>query len=274
LQSEVQYRSLKEVTMSTYSQFDHPSILQYLFYPRPEEGPSITGNSIIELSIPVEQNITIGGKLFIADRKAPLILFFHGNGEIVADYDDLGPLFSRLGINFMPVDYRGYGRSGGSPSVSSMMKDCHTIYDFCTGWMSENGFNGKIIVMGRSLGSASALELVSGHGGSIDALIIDSGFAYALPLLRIIGADPDRLGITEEDGFRNTEKIRQFRGPTLIIHAEFDHIIPYSDGVALFESSPAEKKKMLAIPGANHNTIFMHRLNEYINAVRELALSL
>ena len=84
------------------------------------------------------------------------------------------------------------GRSGGSPSVSSMMKDCHTIYDFCTGWMSENGFNGKIIVMGRSLGSASATELVSGHGGSIDALIIDSGFALCLAASPYHRADPDR----------------------------------------------------------------------------------
>jgi pimeloyl-ACP methyl ester carboxylesterase len=260
--------------MSNYSQFDHPSILRYLFYPRPEEGPSITGENIIELSIPVEQNIAIGGKLFIADRKAPSILFFHGNGEIVADCDDLGPLFSRLGINFMPVDYRGYGRSGGSPSVSSMMKDCHTIHEYCTGWMGDNGFNGKFIIMGRSLGSASALELAAAHGSNIDALIIDSGFAYALPLLRIIGADPDQLGMSEEEGFRNIDKIGQFRGPTLIIHAECDHIIPYSDGVTLFESSPAEQKKMLTIPDANHNTIFMHGLKEYLNAVRELALSL
>lgn len=260
--------------MSNYAQYDHPSILKHLFYPRSEEGPSLSGENIIELSIPVEQNVIIGGKLFIADRKAPSILFFHGNGEIVADYDDLGPLFARMGINFIPVDYRGYGRSGGSPGVSSMMKDCHTIFDYCTAWLGDRGFSGKLIIMGRSLGSASALELASAHDGRIDALIIDSGFSYALPLLRLVGADPDLLGLSEEDGFRNVDKIRQFRGPTLVIHAELDHIIPYSDGVKLFESSPAEKKTMLTIPRANHNTIFMQGLNEYLNAVGELAQTL
>jgi pimeloyl-ACP methyl ester carboxylesterase len=260
--------------MSNFERFDHPSILSCLFYPRPEDGPSLRGENIMELSIPVERDVAIGGKVFIADRQAPSILFFHGNGEIVADYDDLGPLFARMGVNFMPVDYRGYGRSGGSPSVSSMMKDCHTIYEFCTGWLADGGFSSKFIIMGRSLGSASALELASSYASRIDALIIDSGFAYALPLLRLIGADPDRLGLDEEEGFRNTDKISQFRGPTLVIHAELDQIIPYNDGVTLFESSPAERKTLLTIPRANHNTIFMHGLNEYLNAVRELAHAL
>lgn len=260
--------------MSNYSQFDHPSILPYLFYPRPEDGTSLSGEGIIELSIPVEQNISIGGKLFIAGKKAPSILFFHGNGEIAADYDDLGPLVTRMGINFIPVDYRGYGRSGGSPSVSSMMKDCHAIFNYSTGWLHDNGFGGAFIVMGRSLGSASALELASSYSGRINGLIIESGFAYVLPLLRIIGADPDKLGLSENEGFRNIDKIRQFRGPTLIIHAEFDHIIPYSDGTTLYESSPAEQKKMLTIRGANHNTIFMYGLKEYLDSVNDLAQSL
>jgi pimeloyl-ACP methyl ester carboxylesterase len=260
--------------MSNYAHFDHPSILQYLFYPRPEDGTSLTGDGIIELSIPVEHDIAIGGKLFIADREAPSILFFHGNGEIVSDYDDLGPLFARAGINFIPVDYRGYGRSGGSPSVSTMMKDCHLIFEYCTAWLHNDGFTGRFIIMGRSLGSASALEIASVYGGRIDALIIDSGFAYALPLLRLIGADPGRLGLREEEGFRNIDKIRQFRGPTLVIHAERDQIIPHSDGVTLYESSPAGRKKMLTIPRADHNTIFMYGLAEYLNAVGELARTL
>ncbi len=257
--------------MSYNSKFDHPSISSFLFYPRPEEAQSLTGDNIVELSIPVEPGIIIGGKLFIAAKQAPSIIFFHGNGEIVIDYDDLGPLYVNLGINFIPVDYRGYGRSGGNPSVSSMMKDCHAIFDYIRQWLSDEGFQGKLIIMGRSLGSASALELAVNRQNVIDALIIDSGFAYALPLLRIIGIDPDSLGLSEEEGFENLKKIRQFRKPTLIIHAEKDHIIPYSDGRALFDSSPVEQKQMVTIPEANHNTIFMYGLQQYLTAIRKLA---
>ncbi len=257
--------------MSDYSRFDHPAITSFLFFPRPEETRSLTGENIIELFIPVEPDIAIGAKIFIAGKNMPSILFFHGNGEIVIDYDDLGPLYTNLGMNFIPVDYRGYGRSGGNPSVSSMMKDCHTIFDYMLQWLKDNAFQGKFIIMGRSLGSASALELASTRSNSIDGLVIDSGFAYAMPLLRIIGIDPDRLGLHEDEGFRNIDKIRQFRKPTLIIHAEKDHIIPYGDGCTLFDSSPAEQKHMVNIKEANHNTIFMYGLKEYLTAVRQLA---
>ncbi len=256
--------------MSDYSSFDHPAIASFLFYPRPEETRSLVGENISELSIPVERDIAVGGKIFISGKKAPSILFFHGNGEIVIDYDDLGPLYTNLGMNFIPVDYRGYGRSGGNPSVSDMMKDCQTIFDYMRQWLKDNDFHGKLIIMGRSLGSASALELASTRQDDIDGLIIDSGFAFAIPLLRIIGIDPDRLGLHEEEGFRNSEKIKQFRKPTLIIHAEKDHIIPYSDACTLFDSSPAEQKHMVTIKEANHNTIFMYGLKEYLTAVRQL----
>jgi pimeloyl-ACP methyl ester carboxylesterase len=257
--------------MSDYSRFDHPAIASFLFYPRPEETVSLAGENISELSIPVEPDIAIGGKIFISGKQSPSILFFHGNGEIVIDYDDLGPLYTNLGMNFIPVDYRGYGRSGGNPSVSAMMKDCHTIFDYMLQWLKDKGFKGKLIIMGRSLGSASALELASTRQDVIDGLIIDSGFAYAIPLFRIIGIDPDRLGLHEEEGFRNNDKIKQFRKPTLVIHAEKDHIIPYSDGRTLYDSSPAEKKHMVTIKDANHNTIFMYGLKEYLTSVRQFA---
>ena len=259
--------------MDDYSAFDDPGLIAHLFYPRSDQTPPATDPSIRELIIPVEDGIHIGGKLFVSGGTAPSILFFHGNGEIVNDYNDLGPLFRGIGINFIPVDYRGYGRSNGTPSVSSMMSDCHSIYTYLRRYLDENGFTGKFIIMGRSLGSASALELVSSHPEEVDGLIIDSGFAFVLPLLRVIGIQPDRLGLREEEGFRNFDKIKKFIRPTLIIHAEHDQIIPYHEGRKLYESSPAKDKKLLTIPHADHNTIFMYGLNEYMAAITALAVT-
>ena len=105
---------------------------------------------------------------------------------------------------------------------------------------------------------------------SAQALIVESGFAHAGPLLRLLGIDPQTLGFREEAGFRNIDKIGQFHKPTLIIHAEFDHIIPLSDGKALFEACPSKNKTMLEIPGANHNDIFMRGMNAYMAALRQL----
>jgi hypothetical protein len=124
--------------------------------------------------------------------------------------------------------------------------------------------------MGRSLGSASVLELAAAYRKVIDGLIIESGFAYAGPLLQLLGIDLAELGYKEEKGFGNIAKIKEFNKPTLIIHAEYDHIIPFSDGRALYQACPSDNRTLLKIPGANHNDIFMRGLPEYLAAVRKL----
>jgi fermentation-respiration switch protein FrsA (DUF1100 family) len=151
-----------------------------------------------------------------------------------------------------------------------MMQDCHLVFEFVQNWLKQNHFTGPIILMGRSLGSASVLELAAARGDSADGLIIESGFAYAAPLLRLLGIDPEALGFKEESGFGNIDKIKRYHKPTLIIHAEFDHIIPFSDGEALYDASPSPDKAFLKIPGANHNDIFMRSPQEYLAAVKNM----
>ncbi len=156
-----------------FSKYDRPEILQVLFHPRPEL-PGIFGGgggSGLDVMIPVATDIAIGGRFHLHAKDDPTILFFHGNGEIVADYDDMGPIYNRLGVNFFPVDYRGYGRSGGQPSITSMMQDCHKILHYVSAWLPENGYNGPLLLMGRSLGSASGTGTgcyLSGESSRID----------------------------------------------------------------------------------------------------------
>jgi fermentation-respiration switch protein FrsA (DUF1100 family) len=257
-----------------YSVLDRPEVLMFLFHPRPESNRSNVHHSAQNVMIPVESGVEIGTRFHMTAETGPNILFFHGNGEIVADYDDLGPAYNQMGINFLAADYRGYGRSSGQPTVGAMMKDCHAIFSFVKKWLLEKNYTGSLVVMGRSLGSASVLELVDNYKNEIDGLIIESGFAYATPLLQLLGISPEALGFKEETGFRNIDKIRDFDKPTLIIHAELDHIIPYSEGVALYNACAAPDKTLLKIPGANHNDIFMRGFGEYLTAVKTLATKL
>jgi fermentation-respiration switch protein FrsA (DUF1100 family) len=79
------------------------------------------------------------------------------------------------------------------------------------------------------------------------------------------------LDLKEGDGFGNSEKIGAYHGPTLIIHAEHDQIIPFSDGEALWDACPSPDKTLLEeIPGANHNDIFLHGIREYFDAIKNL----
>ena len=107
--------------------------------------------------------------------------------------------------------------------------------------------------------------------GEIAARILESGFAYAGPLLQLLGVNLAAIGFQEKAGFRNIDKIRAYAGPTLVIHAEHDHIIPLSDGQALFDASAAPDKALLKIPRANHNDILLQGFAAYMAAIQALA---
>ena len=255
-----------------YAALDVPEVLLRLFHPRPELGLFNPPTSAQEILIPVDPGVVIGGRFYAAGATEPTLLFFHGNGEIVADYEDLGPLYVQQGLNFFPVDYRGYGRSTGTPTVTTMMSDCNVIFAFAQEWLSQKGFSGPIVAMGRSLGSASALEVAFRHQDRLDGLIVESGFAYAGPLLKLLGVDVQALGFAEEIGFRNVDKIRRWKKPLLIIHAEFDQIIPFAEGQALYEASPSPEKTFIKVAGANHNDILSVGFGAYMEAVVRLGV--
>jgi alpha-beta hydrolase superfamily lysophospholipase len=265
---------------------NRPEICARIFHPRAEPiEKQVPGNqpgnadnkadSKKDHLIPVEKGIHVGARFHFGSEPACAnLLFFHGNGEIVADYDDLAPFYNQSGINFFAVDYRGYGRSSGKPTIGNMLADCHVIFDYVRRWLKKNDWHGPLIVMGRSLGSASALELAACNPGQVQALVIESGFAFTRPLLRVLGINPDAIGLSSQNGLGHLDKIRRYQGPTLIIHAADDHIIPYTDAEALFHSSPASDKKLVRIEGANHNNILMHGFTEYMHAIQSLAAGL
>jgi len=80
-----------DISQIDYSAFDRPEILMFLFHPRPEWGPPRSPSSSEDMLIPVEKDVVVGARFYLAGKDAPTILFFHGNGEIVGDYDDIGP---------------------------------------------------------------------------------------------------------------------------------------------------------------------------------------
>jgi len=138
-------------TQDNYSILDRPEVSMLLFHPRKELKTTVTRSHGIDIMVPVENDEKIGARFHMDKKQGPNILFFHGNGEIVADYDDLGPLYNNMGINFLPVDYRGYGRSTGMPTVTAMMNDSNAIFNFVKKWLLEHFYTGPIIIMGRSL---------------------------------------------------------------------------------------------------------------------------
>ncbi|MBN1674980.1 MAG: alpha/beta hydrolase [Kiritimatiellae bacterium] len=247
---------------------DRPEFLAVVFHPRREMPGLEDQGEFEELLIPVADQVVIGARFYAAGQTAPTLLFFHGNGEIVADYDDLAGLYTRRGINFLPVDYRGYGKSSGAPTAASLLSDANASFAFCRDWLAERGYGGPLIVMGRSLGSAAALEIAAGSPAGLQGLIIESGFAYIVPLLRRLGADVGAVREEQDTLLRQVEKIGQYAGPTLILHGTADYIIPISDARALYDAAGSPAKKLVEIAGAGHNTLLAVGLQRYMQAVQ------
>lgn len=258
--------------MKNLSVLDHPLVLRHLFHPRSEDRFRQLRNNRDDIIITIEEDIQLGASFHFVKNDSPVVLFFHGNGEIVSDYDDIGCLFNDKGLNFFVADYRGYGRSTGSPSATSMMQDCHAVFNFVQAYMSNMKLTGSLCVMGRSLGSASAIELCSTRANDFKCLIIESGFAWVAPLLKKLGINPDVIGFTEEQGFENIDKIKTFLNPLLLIHAQFDHIIPFSDGQALFDACTSIDKTFLEIKGANHNDLFLKGMDTYLEHIKKICI--
>jgi pimeloyl-ACP methyl ester carboxylesterase len=256
-----------EAHLFGYAKLDQPGVVQFLFHPR-REFDSTPPPGAIDYEIVVEEGVGVGARFHVTGTAAPNILFFHGNGEIVSDYDSIGPLYNEHGLSFLAVDYRGYGRSGGTPNVSSMMRDTHVIFKEIRTWLKRENRPGPLVVMGRSLGSACALELAASYEDDISGLIIDSGFALTVPLLNCLGVDTQTLGITEMDGFKNIQKIAQFTKPTLIIHAQYDQFIPVTTAEILQVQCMARSKEFRMVPGADHNTILVQTGKLYFEIIK------
>jgi len=250
-----------------YAKLDQPEISLFLFHPR-EEVDSSPPPGAIDCDIIVEEGVRVGARFHIGGMEDPNILFFHGNGEIVSDYDSIGPIYNEHGLNLLAVDYRGYGRSGGGPTVTSMMRDAHVILKEVRQWLQDAKHTGPLIIMGRSLGSACAIELAASYEGDISGLIIESGFAQTVPLLNCLGIDTQALGITEADGFKNAQKIEKFAKPTLIIHAQYDQLIPVMSAEILQVQCAARSKEFHMVPGADHNTVLMRAGKVYFEIIR------
>jgi alpha-beta hydrolase superfamily lysophospholipase len=251
---------------------DRPKVLRVLFYPRREDEFTLCPPGAYPVSVEVEQGVAVGGRLYPAGAHASAILYFHGNGEIAADYDDVAPMYTRLGITLFVADYRGYGTSGGRPTAGHLLVDAVALFDQVSTVLADHGLAPEqLYVMGRSLGSAAAIEVALCRQERLAGLIVESGFADTFALLarmglRVQGVDEAR------DGFANAVKIGRIRMPTLIIHGEDDVLIPAGDGRELHRSSASRDKRLVLIPGAGHNDLMWIGRRAYFDAIQAFVL--
>ena len=249
------------------SLLDNPLIRSILFHPRAARPVDSPPAGMADGAIPADDGTPLGYRLYNHTAHAPLVLLFHGNGEIAPDYDGIAELYHQIGLSLLVADFRGYGWSGGEPRVSTLLPDAAVVSDALPDVLTEHDLHGvPCVIMGRSLGSACAIHVAHRSPALFQGLIIESGFAHVLPLLARLGLPTEKLA-DMPDPIGNARKIGEINLPTLIIHGERDSIIPVANGQTLYEASSAEQKDILRVPGAGHNDLLFVGRQAYFAAI-------
>jgi uncharacterized protein len=252
--------------MADYSQIDQSSLLSFLFYPRGDTTACPEG--AFDLLVPVEKGISVACRLYAGHENWPWVLFFHGNGEVASDYDEIAPFYHQKNINLAVADYRGYGASGGSPTFTHLSRDSHPIFAAIREELSRKGRNQNLWVMGRSMGSLSAVDLAYHYPDQVKGMIVESGFASVTRLIRHLDLPARGLNLDPVEQER-LAMIRQITVPALIIHGERDILVPVREAKDLYQQLNSSKKKLLIIPRADHNSILFTDLRQYFAAIQE-----
>jgi uncharacterized protein len=186
-----------------------------------------------------------------------VVLFLHGNAGNIAGRVEFLRDVHDLGVSVLALDYRGYGRSEGSPSESGLMDDARTARR----WLAEraNVRESDIVLWGESIGTAVAVDLAN---DGARGLILENAFT-SLP--EVAGFHywwaPVRLLMRSR--YASIDKIADYKGPLLQVHGDADTIIPFALGRKLFDAAN-EPKQFVVIPGGDHND---PRADEFWKAV-------
>ncbi len=169
---------------------------------------------------------------------APLVIYAHGNGELIDLWaDEFAPLRA-AGIHVLLVEYPGYGRSGGTPSEASVTAALVAAYDRVA---ADPRIDARRIVgYGRSLGGGAIAQLAARR--PLAALVLESTFTSLRDVVRRYFI-PDVL---VRNRFDTRGVLAKLRGPVLLLHGQFDEVIPVAHAQALKAASPAAELHVLA----------------------------
>lgn len=186
----------------------------------------------------------------------PLIIFFHGNAELIDTNLDTADLYRSLGASTLLVEYRGYGRSQGDPSQSAIVADARQFHDLMAARPDIDP--ARIAYHGRSLGGGVASALAAERPPA--ALILESTFTSLAALARSRGL----LESLCRHPFRTDRVLPTLDRPVLILHGADDEMIPPTHARTLHAATPGST--YLEAPGGHND--FPRDRRAYIAAIR------
>ena len=226
-------------------------VSHFAFHPEkvPEDLPPLNRPGVLELFLSSTDNIRIHCFYIENNSSDKVVLYLHGNaGNAYHRLNDALAL-SQTGTNVLLLDYRGFGKSEGSPSEDGIYDDTFSAFSFLT---HEKHFDAKnIFLLGRSIGTTAAIHIAQHKtiGGLILVTPLSSGREMA---------DIMNLGFLSwmaGSSFDNVSKAKHIISPVLVIHGDMDRITPIRMGKKVFQALPEKTKTFITVPGAGHNDL-------------------
>jgi pimeloyl-ACP methyl ester carboxylesterase len=169
---------------------------------------------------------------------SPLLLFAHGNAELIDHWPGAFEDPRRWGLAVLLVEYPGYGRSTGRPSERSVARAMAAAFDWAATRPEIDAR--RVVGYGRSVGGA-AIGLLA-RDRALAALVLESTFTSAPAMARRIGVP----GFLIRDRFDTLAALGRFAGPILLLHGTRDTIVPTEESRALAAANPRAELHLLA----------------------------
>ena len=226
----------------------------FIFFPEEEllEDPGDRGLEFEEVYFNTSDGVRLHG-WFVPGRSEKTLLWFHGNaGNISHRLDNIAELHSRLGAAIFIFDYRGYGRSEGTPSEEGTYRDAEAALAYLGSRQDVDARN--LVLFGRSLGSTVAVELATRH--DVYAVVLESPFTSISAMAKRAYPFLPGIGVLARTKYDTLDKIKDVQVPVLVLHGDRDGVAPFDMGREIFEVAN-RPKRFYTIMGAGHNDTYL-----------------
>jgi fermentation-respiration switch protein FrsA (DUF1100 family) len=233
-----------------------------LFHPSRalDADPQDWGLHYENVQLTTADGFALNGWFIPRDGAERVVLFLHGNAGNISHRGDSIQIFHRLGLAVFIFDYRGYGRSQGSPDEKGFYRDADAAWRYL---VETRGVAPKnIVIFGRSLGGAVAAHLA----GQVQpgGLILESTLSSTRDFARLLYPLLSRV-VVMRYRFDTVASLADVHCPVLVLHSPEDDIMPYSLGEAVYRSA-REPRQFVRLRG-DHNSGFLRSQPAYEQAL-------
>lgn len=222
---------------------------RHMLFPAPRQvrNPSVAAGDTITVE---------GGPVILYQKptgKSPVLVYFHGNGEQLADLEWVSSSMTRMGVGFAAIEYPGYGLAAqsGAPSETSIFDAAERGIRYLLEY--EGLTKEQLVIGGHSLGTGVAMAMAE-RGYGVRVLLLAPFTSIPDVGLEVFPILPLRFLL--KDHFDSLSRAKSVHVPVLVVHGTDDELIPIAQGKRL--AAQLEHGRFVPIAYGRHNGVWSH----------------